>query len=67
MAEQWAAPMVRLPRHDERPSDSNGKAARGQTCRGRGNLAAVYGKLTSLGGGAGGQGSLRDRTDGRWS
>ena len=54
--------MGRLPHHDERPYDCAGQAARGQTGRGQGNLAAVIGKVIALGEGAGGQGRLTDRT-----
>ena len=39
--EQWASPMSRLPRHDERPADYTGELDRVQTCWGRKNLAAV--------------------------
>ena len=41
VAEKWAASMGRLPCHDEQPADSTGKAARGQTVRGRKNLASI--------------------------
>ena len=54
--------MGRLPRNAERPADRTGQAARGQTGRGQGNLAAVDGKVIALGDRAGGQGRLQDGT-----
>ena len=58
--------MGRLPRHDEQPDDRTGQAARGQTGQGRGNLAAVDGKMPAVGDRKGGRGRLRDRTASWW-
>ena len=66
LVEEWAAPMGRLPRHDERPDDRTGQVARGQTSGGQGNLEAVDVKVIALGDSAGGQGRLPDRTAERW-
>ena len=54
--------MGRLLRHDERLDDSTGQAARGQTGRGWGKLAAVDGKVLALVDKVGGQFRLQDRT-----
>ena len=48
LAEKRAAPMGRIPRNYERPADCTGKVARGQTGQGKGNLAAVDGKVPAL-------------------
>ena len=65
VVEQWAAPMGRLPRHDERPDDITGQEARDHSSRGQGNLSAVDGKVLATGDGAEVQGRLRDRTASR--
>ena len=63
VADQWAAPMVCLPRHDELPADCTGQASKGKAVQGQGKLAAVDGEVLATGDGSGGQGCLRDRTD----
>ena len=61
MAKQWAAPMVRLLRNDDRPDDRSGQTARDQTgWRGR-NLETADGEVPASGDGAGGEGRLQDR------
>ena len=58
--------MGHLPRHNERPDDRTGRAARGQTSWGRGKLAAADVKVPAFGDRAGGQGRLRDKTVIQW-
>ena len=54
MAEQWAAPMVRLSRNDERPADFSVQSARDQTGWHGRILETTDGKVPDLGDGAGG-------------
>ena len=60
VAEKLAPPMVCLSSHYYWLYDCTGKAARGQTGRGRRNLATIDGQVPVLGDGAGVQGRLWD-------
>ena len=67
MAGQWAAPMGRLSRIDERPDDCAGQTDRDQTGRSGRDLETDDGEVPTSGGTEGGKGRLRDSPTGQWS